>query len=90
MYLFRLIDGYCLHSRATNVARLAGIDQSIVDRADEILSMTATEKQPIQQPESVKDNNFENCQTVVKRFLETNFEFEESSFEFISWLKSNL
>eukprot|EP00116_Pleurobrachia_bachei_P001858 sb/3462120/ len=89
VYLFKLIDGYCLHSRATNVARLAGIDQSIVDRADEILSLTATEKQP-PQPDSVKDNNFENCQTVVKRFLETNFEFEESSHEFISWLKSNL
>ena len=82
IYLYKLIDGYCLHSQANHVARVAGLDDKIIDRAEHILSLTSMQK-PI--------TSYWKCDqihtSIVEKFVTMDFDHPDSAAEFRSFVK---
>ena len=83
IYLYKLIDGYCLHSQANHVARLAGISDTIIQRAEQILELSSRQM-PIA--------SYWKCDkihtTVVKRFLSQDFHTTGNLQQFISFINN--
>lgn len=81
IYLYKLIDGYCLHSQANHVAKLAGIDNIITQRAQEILDLTSMQM-PI--------TSLWKCDrihtTIVERFLSLDFNVAGNFHQFVSFI----
>ena len=75
VYLYKLIDGYCLRSQANHVAKLAGLDDTILERAGEVLELTS-QQQHITSLWKCDSNHIK----IVKMFMSSNFE-DSSSFE---------
>lgn len=69
VYLYKLIRGSCTHSQGNYVAKLAGIKDDILNRAEEILETTSLNK-PIVARKKDQSSQFK----IIKQFLEFDLE----------------
>jgi len=69
VYLYKLMSGSCTHSQANYVAKLAGIKDDILHRAEEILETTSLNK-PIVARKKDQSSHFK----IVQQFLEFDLE----------------
>lgn len=69
VYLYKLVDGYCLRSQANHVAKLAGLDNRIIQRAEDVLELTSR-KEHITSLWKCDSTHIR----IVKMFMSSNFE----------------
>ena len=69
VYLYKLVDGYCLRSQANHVAKVAGLKDAIIRRAEDVLELTSKQKS-ITSLWKCDKKHIE----IVKMFMASNFE----------------
>ncbi|MEQ2273437.1 hypothetical protein XENORESO_004152 [Xenotaenia resolanae] len=88
VFLYQLKEGICQSSYAANIATLAGLPTSLVQRAVEVSEYYRTGKPIKRIDKASSDEQAKRCQSVVEKFL--SLELEDKDLDLQGFMKDEL